>query len=477
MSDDGTRSRLPRHLRGLLDDDGTISSVLERGGRSLSTGRISRALSMSKLAVSTGSRAAMGAAKKTLGGAAESMVSKKMALDMVESFAEMRGLSMKLGQMLSYLEDMMPEDARKVLVVLQRDAPALPWEEVCAQFTAELGAPPNEVFAAFERVPIAAASIGQVHRATTKDGVEVAVKIQYPGIAEAMKSDLKNAKMLGLFQRMMFANVDTKAVIAELEERFTDECDYAREADYQRKFAARFEGHPWIIVPQVYDELSTTRVLTTKFYEGRTFYEWLATEPTDEERTRVAALFYRFYLGSLYMDGYFNCDPHPGNYLFREDGRVVFLDYGCTRPFPDDRREAWVEMLQAVAVDERPRIEAAAIGIGFFRADQDYDYDAFRELVRYLYQAYLEDAPHDFSRGGPQSTFQEMFVDNANLFKLNMPADAVFLNRITFGLVSLWTEIGAKLNCQQRASAYFDGFDPDWPDDPLGERQLVSTEG
>lgn len=470
MADAPDRRTLPRHLRTLFDgEQGTgeaVGRLLDKGAGRLRVGRFSRALKMSGFAVSTGSRVLLGAAKNKLGSAATDVVNRRMAVEMVETLSEMRGVAMKLGQMLSYLEDMMPEEARKVLVVLQRDAPAMPWDEVCAQFEAELGGPPESVFATFEQTPIAAASIGQVHRATTKEGLEVAVKIQYPGIAEAMRADLKNARMLSLFQRVMFANLDTKAIMAELEERFSDECDYEREARYQQAFGERLAGHPWIIVPEVHTELSTKRVLTTTYYEGSTFYEWLAADPDEETRQRVCALFYRFYLGSLYMDGYFNCDPHPGNYLFAEDGRVIFLDYGCTRPFPSDRREAWVEMVRAVHSDDQARIHAAAVEIGFFDAGQDYDYDAFRQLVRYLYQAYLEDAPYDFGGSQPQATFREMFVDNPNVFKLDMPPDAVFLNRIMFGLVSLWTEIGASLNCYQRSAAYFDGVDPDWPEDP-----------
>jgi predicted unusual protein kinase regulating ubiquinone biosynthesis (AarF/ABC1/UbiB family) len=252
----------------------------------------------------------------------------------------------------------------------------------------------------------------------------------------------------------------------ELEERFMDECNYEKEAEYQEAYRERFAGHPVIVVPEVHHELSGRRVLTTTLQSGMSFYEWLATDPSSEERQRVTATFYRFYIGSFYMDGLFNCDPHPGNYLFAEDGRIVFLDYGCSRYYPTERREKWIDLCRTVFSDDRTRLFEIAVDLGFFKDGTTYDEDAFRELMRYLYQPYLEDRPFDFAEHRPEDTFRRMFVDNPNLFKLNMPADAVFLNRIGFGLVSLLAEVGSSLNCRRYAGAYFDGVDPDWPEDP-----------
>jgi predicted unusual protein kinase regulating ubiquinone biosynthesis (AarF/ABC1/UbiB family) len=176
--------------------------------------------------------------------------------------------------------------------------------------------------------------------------------------------------------------------------------------------------------------------------------------------------FYRFYLGSFYIDGYFNCDPHPGNYIFLEGDRVAFLDYGCARRFPEARRQAWVDMAKVTRLDDPEALHRQAVEVGFFKPGVDYDRAAFRTLIRYLYEPYLVDEPYDFRQHRPDRTFREMFTTNPNLFKLNMPADAVFLNRITFGLVSLLSELGAPLNCYRMADAYFARTDPDWPEDP-----------
>jgi predicted unusual protein kinase regulating ubiquinone biosynthesis (AarF/ABC1/UbiB family) len=428
----------------------------------LSTTRLGRALKLSRLAVSSGSKMLISKVKQE----AEHAAQMALASEMLRTFSEMRGVTMKLGQMLSYLDDALPPEAQKVLRVLQKDVAPMSWPVVSEQVEKDLGKRPEEIFQKIDPKPMAAASIGQVHRAILPDGTPVAVKIQYPGIEQAMAADLKNAQFLSIFQRVFFFRTDTAAIMAELEERFMDECNYDKEAAYQEAYRERLAGHPRIVVPEVHREFSGRRVLTTTLMTGKSFYEWLAEDPSPEERYRATATFYRFYIGSFYLDGLFNCDPHPGNYLFQDDGKIVFLDYGCSRRFPEERRKAWIELCKTVFSDEREKLRELAVRIGFFPDGASYDEEAFRDLLRYLYQPYLEDRPFDFAEHRPEHTFRRMFVDNPNLFKLNMPADAVFLNRIGFGLVSLLAEVGSALNCRQYANDYFRGVDPDWPDDP-----------
>ncbi len=463
----GDEDRLPAHLRALFtnapDRLNDALAELRDGSDKLRTGRMGRAFELSKLALRTGGRMV----RAKVGAGADGGDGVALATELLTTFGRMRGLALKVGQMLSYLEDVLPPDAQRVLALLQRDASPMPWETIRPHLTREFGRPPEVLFDQFDPQPIAAASIGQVHRAKLPNGTDVAVKVQYPGIDVAMQSDLKNARVVSLMKRLMFMNVEMTELMGELEARFLDECDYGKEAEYQAAYRGRFEGHPYIVVPEVHAEWSTRRVLTTTFYEGRSFHEWLADDPDQEARQRVTQLFYRFYLGSLYMDGLFNCDPHPGNYLFLDNGRVVFLDYGCCRRFSRERLNQWVAMNRAVYADDPTELHRLALDLGFFKSNVDYDREAFRQLMRYLYQPYLKDEPFDFSQENrPHTTFRRMFSDNPNLFKLNMPADAVFLNRIEFGLVSLLAKIGGKLNCHRYAGAYFEGIDPDWPDDP-----------
>lgn len=467
---DQEEDSLPGHLRALLEGNqgalrGEVEKAIGRSMEKLSTGRLGRAFKLGALAASGGARMALGRAKQALGsseGGLSGSDGLAIATQMLTTFSELRGVAMKLGQMLSYVDDGLPPEVRKLLAVLQRDAPPMPWETVRTVLTEELGRDPDTVFRDFEQKPLAAASIGQVHRATLLNGTRVAVKVQYPGIEKAMRSDLKNGQVAAIFNRLLFVHTDVKSIMSELEERLLDECDYRKEAAYQREFGQRFAGHPTIVVPEVH--LDTARLLVTTLQPGRSFYEWLGSSPDAAARERAVRTFYRFYLGSFYLDGLFNCDPHPGNYLFQDDGRIVFLDYGCCRRFPDERRRAWINVALAVRADVDAEIERAGREIQFIPPEiQEYDHAAFRDLMRHLYAPYLVDEPYDFALHRPGKTFRSMFTDNPNLFRMNMPADAVFLNRITFGLVSLMTEMGSPLNCYRLANEYFLGRDPDWP--------------
>ncbi|MEM6369565.1 MAG: AarF/ABC1/UbiB kinase family protein [Myxococcota bacterium] len=466
---------LPEHLRPVVGEgtserarraiDRVTGGTLER----LSTGRLGRAAKLGKLAWSGGRAVLTEKAKAAVGGGGSSS-GQALAAEMLKTFSEMRGISMKLGQMLSYLDDGLPPEAQRVLAVLQRDVQPMPWPKMQPVLETGLGRPQDEVFAEVEPEPIAAASIGQVHRGRLRDGTEVAIKLQYPGMEQAMKADLKNAKVLNIIQRGLSFSTDTEAITAELEQRFLDECDYAKEANYQLAYKRRFEGHPSIVIPDVFEDLSSERVLITRFERGKGYYEWLA-DASPESREHAGRTFYRFYLGAFYMDGLFNCDPHPGNYLFREDGRIVFLDYGCCRRFEPERLEQWVAFCQVVCQDDGDGIDRMGRALGFLKESGTYDKQAFHELIRYLYTPYLADAPFRFKDYRPQETFRRMFTDNKNLFKLDMPPDTVFLNRINFGLVSLLAEMDAVINVRSTVDAYFEGVDPDWPDDPFrGQR-------
>lgn len=475
MSDE--ERELPPHLRSRLGGPlghrarRALGKAMDQTKDRIDSGRVGRAAKLSRLALSAGKHAI---GQRFRGEEGRSTSGVGLAAEMLETFSELRGVTMKLGQMLSYLDDALPPEARRVLTVLQRDVAPMPWEKMAEVFEASLGKKPEEVFETIETTALAAASIGQVHRATLPGGREVVVKIQYPGIAEAMKSDLQNARIFGLMQKTLAFSTDAAAITKELEDRFMDECDYRKEAAYQRAYRARFEGHPIVVVPEVHDELVSEKVIVSDYAEGMGFYEWLDTQPSEAELARAADTFFRFYLGSFYLDGLFNCDPHPGNYLFRDDGKIVFLDYGCCRRFTEERIGDWVNLLQCVTRDDILEMEEAAYRVGFFARGKVFDRTAYRELMRYLYEAYLVDEPFTFREHRPKETFSKMFQHNANLFKMNMPADAVFLNRITFGLVSLMGEMDARLSVRRKFESYVQGIDEDWPEDPRrGQRFTV----
>jgi predicted unusual protein kinase regulating ubiquinone biosynthesis (AarF/ABC1/UbiB family) len=250
---------------------------------------------------------------------------------------------MKAAQMFSIIP--MPTESspanqaafQTAMARLLQEAPPMAPELAAEVVRAELGAHPEEIFAEFSPEPIASASIGQVHLARHHDGRPLAVKVQYPGVAEAIKSDLRNTELLAvtfqLFRSMMpgLARSDPRTIAAEVSARIIEELDYRLEAANQTFFAQTYAGHPFIRIPSVLPELSTSRVLTQDFVEG---LPWgVAIEASQELRDQWGEAIFRFGHGSLRKLGVFNADPHPGNYLFHEDGTVTFIDFGCVKRF------------------------------------------------------------------------------------------------------------------------------------------------
>src|SRR4051812_29962588 len=233
----------------------------------------------------------------------------RTAAQVVESLGHMKGAVMKIGQMASYLDQGLPEPVRDALRQLQSDAPPMAPALAAQVVREELGAPPEEIFKEWDPTPIAAASIGQVHRAITHDDRAVAVKVQYPGIADAIRSDLANADILFGGLEMIFAGLDSKPIVEEIKERVVEELDYRIEAGNQRMFADYYRGHPFIHVPEVLSELSTGRVLTTELATGVRLEDVLTW--SDDERGLAAEAIYRYVFRSLYRLHAFNGDPHP----------------------------------------------------------------------------------------------------------------------------------------------------------------------
>ncbi|MFZ9017578.1 MAG: ABC1 kinase family protein, partial [Ilumatobacteraceae bacterium] len=263
----------------------------------------------------------------------------KTAEAVAAELGHMKGALMKLGQMASYLDDGLPEPLRVALAQLRSSAPPMSRELASGVIRDELGAPPEEVFVDWDPDPIAAASIGQVHRAIIVDPESgeqrpVAVKVQYPGVDRAIESDLRNADYLGVILKQGFGGLDPEEMVTEIKERLVEELDYRLEARHQQQFAEFYRGHPYIHVPDVYPTFSTGRVLTTELVDGHTWDELLTWD--QEQRDLAAETIFRFVFRSLYRMQAFNGDPHPGNYLFHGDGRVTFFDFGLVKHFTDD---------------------------------------------------------------------------------------------------------------------------------------------
>src|SRR3954471_14972582 len=302
--------------------------------------------------------------------------------ELVDQLSRMRGAAMKVGQLFSMIElDALPEAQRDELQArlgpLREDAPPVPFSRLEKLMRKELGAPLDRVFAEFDEHAFAAASIGQVHRATTLDGDEVVVKVQYPGVAEAVDSDLRSATLLVPLIRRLAPSLDAKALLAELRDRIGEELDYELEAQHQRRVERLLRGHPFILVPRVRTDLSTRRVLVSDYVEGERFE---AVSTLDQaQRDRYGEIVFRFYFGLLYRNRIALGDPHPGNYLLCPDGRVGFVDYGLVRDLGAARIAAERAIALAVRASDPAALEAALVAGGYVPAERAEGLEA--ELV------------------------------------------------------------------------------------------------
>src|SRR6187397_1033639 len=285
------------------------------------------------------------------------------AMKMVGALGQMKGAAMKLGQFASFIDtEFIPEEYREIyqeqLAKLRTDAPSMPWEKVVEVLEEEFdGEPLSELFAEIEEEAFAAASIGQVHRAELLDGREVAVKIQYPGIAEALDADLRNAGTIVRLARALAPGLDAKAIAHEIRERVMEELDYEYEAQNQRSFARAYRDHPFIYVPEVVTRLSRRRVLVTEWVDGMAFDQ--VKELPQEEKDRFGEIVFRFCFGSIYHLQHFNADAHPGNYLLMNDDKVAFLDFGMTKQLDKEQIELEITALEAVFDEDPERLRVA----------------------------------------------------------------------------------------------------------------------
>src|ERR1700730_2230016 len=301
------------------------------------------------------------------------------AKQIVAVLGTMKGAAMKLAQVMSFLDvGIVAEEHRdefqRELAKLRDAAPTVSFKQMKRVIEEDLEAPISEVFASFEEEPIAAASIGQVYRATLReDGREVAVKVQYPGVAGAVRADLQNLDMIMRLLKRMTPGLNVKAITEEIRERIVEELDYELEAQNQRSLARIFAGHPFIVVPEVIGSLSRERVMVSEYVKGVGFEE-LKTRP-QAERDRLGEIVFRFFLGCLYRHRQFSGDPHPGNFLLQDDGRVAFLDFGLFKRMDAAAVELELACQRAVVEGDSATLHALLAASGFLPEPERVDAD------------------------------------------------------------------------------------------------------
>jgi predicted unusual protein kinase regulating ubiquinone biosynthesis (AarF/ABC1/UbiB family) len=412
--------------------------------------------------------------------AAQSERTAALVRQLVEQLGQMRGAAMKVGQMISMVEfDGLPEDERgelqRSLAVLRDSVPAVPFAGLEKLMRREFGGPLSRVFCEFDERAFAAASIGQVHRATTVEGEEVAVKIQYPGVADAVETDLRNAALLLPLVKRLAPGLDAKALAAEIRERISEELDYELEAQSQRRIERQMRGHPFVRVPRVHTDLSTRRVLVSEFVEGERFE---AVRRADEAlRDRYAEIVFRFFFGLLYRDRIALGDPHPGNYLLCSDGRVCFLDFGLLRDI-DPTRVAHERAIALAVRNHDPAVLKAALLAGAYlpadRADA-VDEDFAFSLMQMAINWYAMPGQHRFSperarrgrdRERPDPAQRAQIKTQVNQF--TVPPDSILIRRMHAIVAIVLAQLRAGANWGAIAAEYLHG---DAPSTTLGHAE------
>jgi predicted unusual protein kinase regulating ubiquinone biosynthesis (AarF/ABC1/UbiB family) len=394
------------------------------------------------------------------------------AEDVADTLGAMKGVLMKVGQMASYVDGGLSPAVRQTLARLQDSIPPMSPQLAAAVVEEELGAPPEQVFARWDPHPIAAASIGQVHRAVTLDGRAVAVKVQYPGIAETVAADLRNVALLRRMLRITAPAQDVDALLTELRDRIGEELDYRREASNQRLLAAYYDGHPTIHVPGIMSELSTRRIVTSELSGGARFAE-LASWP-QRERDLAAETIYRFVFRSLYEVRAFNGDPHPGNYLFHPGGQVTFLDFGLVKHFTQAELQPLLQMARTVCVEHDPEAFRRTLeDAGFLRPHAPLSTQAIVEHLAVFYDTIREPGPLTITSEYASSVVRRFFDMRSPVADyISLPQSYVILQRINLGLFAVLGELSATANWRAIAEEIWP-FSQGPASTPMGEAEAT----
>ncbi len=360
----------------------------------------------------------------------------------VSPLAELKGVAMKMGQVLSYIDSSLPAETRTALSVLQTQAHPLPFARIRSVVERGLRNHSIPLLEGLDPRPLAVASIGQVHRAVLEDGTPVAVKVQYPQIERAIDDDFGQAAFGSAFVSFFYPNA--KLFVREAKARFLEECDYRREAKHQERFAELFADHDTLFVPRVHAEYSSRRVLTSDLVEGQHLERYLATNPDQESRDRTGQALYDFYVGSIFRHRVYNCDPHPGNYLFCADGRLAVLDFGCCAELAPRFVRHLASLTGAVHTGDPERIHRAMVSLGIVTDEQRYDHEVVRRLL-YAFCGLLRDETAVFEPG-TSSRILETLKSTVQLGRLSLPAEFLFLMRIRLGITSVLARLGSRAN-------------------------------
>ncbi len=386
---------------------------------------------------------------------------KKTAEAMLRTLGEMKGLPLKLGQMASYVDGLAPpgyeEKFQRVLARLQQKAPPLSPEAAVKVVREDLGGHPREVFAQWEDEPFAAASIGQVHRAVTRGGEHVAVKVQYPGIDKAIENDLKSLSMFETMIAPIGRRYQSKETLDEIKSVFLAEVDYGREAEAVDAFRRVHEGDREIVIPRVHHSLSSKRVLTLELIGGEDYATFCEGAP-QADRDAAGKTLARFMFRALWGHGLLYADPHPGNYRFLGGGRVAFLDFGCNKRIPAPLVTGMKRYVTALQRGDEPEFIRACVDVLGYDPNDPESFALYTEYTRLILRPLVEDVEFKYTKAFARETIAYLVRGGKKIVlrpdqalptlpaPVRMPSDYTFVNRLQWGFVSVLAGLEAQAN-------------------------------
>ncbi|HEU4658288.1 MAG TPA: AarF/ABC1/UbiB kinase family protein [Capillimicrobium sp.] len=445
----------------------------KRPDEGIPTSRLSRSARVGRLAA--------GQAARQLGTRAANMArdeeGRRRALErrqvetaeqIVAALGTMKGAAMKLGQVMSFLDvGLVPEEYREEfqtkLAALRDAAPKVDFKDMRKVLEREYDEKLDDVFETFDPVPIAAASIGQVYRATLPDGRDVAVKVQYPGVAQAVRSDMQNLGMILRLMKSVAPGLDPKALGEEIRARIDEELDYELEAANQRALARLYRDHPFIVVPEVVTSLCREKVIVSEFVDGRGFEE--IKQLPQEDRDRLGEIIFRFYFGCMYRHHQFSGDPHPGNSLLLKDGRMAFLDFGLFKRIAPETAARELEMVRLSVAGRAEELSTLLRESGFVLESARYTPEQLLEQFRDLTWWYTTD---DVLQLEPEIATQVMIDMSdprsrhfAQMRHESLPADHLFGRRLEVLTLAVLGQLRARGNWFRIASEWIYDAEPE----------------
>jgi len=381
----------------------------------------------------------------------------RMAEDVVSTLGELKGAVMKIGQIASQTQDLLPKEFSEALQTLQKEAPPMPFELIRKQIVDELGDAPENLFKEFDIEPYAAASIGQVHRAVTRSGIPVVVKVQYPGVDRSCDSDLKQLRLtlkLGGLIKMPKQSADD--LFNEIRERLHEELDYEQEAKNLRRFRQFHENHDYVKVPKVISRLSSRRVLTLEYIEGDHLQVLPEKGYSQETINLIGRNLFHLLADQLFVFKEIHGDPHPGNFAFRADGTVIVYDFGCVKVLKPEIVKAYRDAIVASIEEDYAAVDDAMLRLGARVPSRESPGEDYYSVWRNIFfEPFIGDKTFDFS----EADLHLKVARNTPLFFKHLahfkpPVDSLYIDRMIGGHYWMMKSLGVRANFREDLDRY-----------------------